>query len=123
MTHRMKSILLLIFCCLTANVLAQKAGDFNGLNTGMGNLYQFSNAKIRSISAESPTDEKGKGGMATLEEGMHSHQARELGVGWKVNPFVRIEAGTTFTLLGGLLVSNRAACVFSQTSRQECAGG
>ncbi|WP_224997866.1 glycoside hydrolase family 172 protein [Cesiribacter sp. SM1] len=83
---------------ISLNMLGQQAGQFNGLHTGMGNLYQLSNAKTRSISPENFTGEPGKGGMATLEEGVHGHQARELGQGWKVNPFIRIEPGTTFTL-------------------------
>ena len=43
--------------------------NFNGLNMGMGNLYQLSDAKTRSISPENYTGEKGKGGMCELENG------------------------------------------------------
>ncbi|AHM62250.1 hypothetical protein D770_20005 [Flammeovirgaceae bacterium 311] len=32
-----------------AEFAGKLAGQFNGLNTGMGNLYQLSNAKTRSI--------------------------------------------------------------------------
>jgi hypothetical protein len=71
---------------------------FNGLDVGMGNLYRLSDAKTRSISPENFTGEPGKGAMATLEEGNAGNVARELGQGWKVNPFVRIEPGETFTL-------------------------
>ena len=39
-----------------------------------------------SVSAENPTGEKGKGGMAT--EGSAAYNARELGQGWKVNPYI-----------------------------------
>jgi len=45
----------------------------------MGNLFRLSTAETRSISPENLTGEKGKGGMATLEEGVHGKQARELG--------------------------------------------
>jgi hypothetical protein len=36
--------------------------------------------------------------MATLDEGSAAHAARDLGQGWKVNPFVVIEPGETFTM-------------------------
>jgi hypothetical protein len=62
----------------------------------LSNLYRVSNAKTRSISPENFTGEKGKGGMAI--EGTASHEARDLGQGWKVNPFIIIEPGKTFTL-------------------------
>lgn len=71
--------LLLIAFLTTAN-----AQDFSGLNTHMGNLYHTSDAKSRSISPENFTGEKGKGGMAKLGEGAASHEARDLGQGWKV---------------------------------------
>ena len=54
------------------------------------------NIRTFSISAENPTGEKGKGGMA--ESGSASWEARELGQGWKVNPFVVIEPGATAVL-------------------------
>ncbi len=62
------------------------------------NLYQLSDAKTRSISPENFTGEKGKGGMATLEEGTAGDAARKLGQGWKVNPYIHIKPGETFTL-------------------------
>ncbi len=85
---------MVIFSIFTSS--AQK--KFDGLNNSLGNLYRLSDAKTRSISPENFTGEKGKGGMATLEEGSAKHAARDLGQGWKVNPFVVIEAGQTFTL-------------------------
>ncbi len=71
---------------------------YNGLNNNLDNLYRLSNAKTRSISPENYTGEKGKGGMATLETGTAKDAARDLGQGWKVNPFINIEAGEIFTL-------------------------
>lgn len=82
------SIFLLAFCMPLA--YAQAAG--------MDSLYQLRDARTRSISPENFTGEKGKGGMAALEEGSAAKAARELGQGWKVNPYVHIEPGTTFTL-------------------------
>jgi hypothetical protein len=95
----MKNKLFLILSVLaTLQLNAQKSGTFNGLEMNMGNLFRLSDAKTRSISPESSTGEPGKGGMTALEQGNARNAARELGQGWKVNPFVHIEAGKTFTL-------------------------
>ncbi|MDN5201481.1 DUF2961 domain-containing protein [Fulvivirgaceae bacterium BMA10] len=64
----------------------------------INNLYMLSNARSRSISPENFTGEKGKGGMIELADGSAQYAARELGKGWKVNPFVIIKPGETFTL-------------------------
>jgi len=64
----------------------------------MSQLYRVKDAETRSISPENFIGEKGKGGMATLEEGTAAKAARELGQGWKVNPYIHIKQGTTFTL-------------------------
>ncbi|MHC4673490.1 MAG: glycoside hydrolase family 172 protein [Planctomycetota bacterium] len=69
---------------------------FNGLHMNMGNLSRLSDAKTRSISPEHFTGEKGKGGMST--NGPAAKAARDLGQGWKVSPFVRINPKQTFTL-------------------------
>jgi hypothetical protein len=89
---------LLIVCiaCLGTLTEAQEAGDFNGLDMHLGNLYRLSNAETRSISPENFTGEKGKGGMAT--EGTGSGPARDLGQGWKVSPSIDVGAKSTFTL-------------------------
>jgi|GEM_PF-422131 len=68
------------------------------LGNNLSNLYRLSDAKTRSISPENFTGEKGKGGMATLEEGSAAAVARELGHGWKVNPYVNIASNSTFVL-------------------------
>ncbi len=87
--------LLVAFCA--AEVYGQDKG-FDGLNMSMGNLHRLSDARTRSISPENFTGEKGKGGMATIGEGSASKAARDLGQGWKVNPYVRIKPGQTFTM-------------------------
>jgi hypothetical protein len=87
-------------------VLAQTQGQssFNGLDMNMGNLYRMSNAQTRSISPENFSGEKGKGGMARLEDKAErnkanaSDAARDLGQTWKVNPFIIIKPGETLTL-------------------------
>ena len=70
--------------------------DFNGLGLNLGNLSRLSRAKTRSISPENFTGEKGKGGMST--DGPAAKNARDLGQGWKVSPYVRIEPGQVFEL-------------------------
>jgi hypothetical protein len=77
---------------------------FNGLEMNMGNLYRTSDAKTRSISPENFTGEKGKGGMANPADkdkpnvANAANAARDLGQGWKVNPWVDIKPGQIFTL-------------------------
>src|SRR5699024_8076376 len=92
------SIILLLFSLLFLFVDTYAQETFNGLNTHLNNLYRVSDAETRSITPENPTGEKGKGGMATLEEGNAAHAAQDLGQGWKVNPYIFIEPGETFVL-------------------------
>ncbi|MCW0481599.1 glycoside hydrolase family 172 protein [Gaoshiqia sediminis] len=93
---------LLLICCMAFEVFAQ--GSFNGLDMNMGNLYRLSDAETRSISPENFTGEMGKGGMAKPSDSDQRnvanahHAARDLGQGWKVNPFIIIKPGETFTL-------------------------
>ncbi|WP_428937631.1 glycoside hydrolase family 172 protein [Fontivita pretiosa] len=66
------------------------------LFSDIASIWRLSAVKSRSISPENFTGEKGKGAMAT--EGTGKQCARELGVGWKISPSVRIEPHQTFTL-------------------------
>lgn len=93
-------VLLIGFCSY-----AQQPGKFNGLDMNLGNLSRLSDAKTRSISPENFTGEKGKGGMAdpVKSKGQRNvanaaNEARDLGLGWKVNPFIIINPGETFTI-------------------------
>ena len=92
--------LMLGFCSF-----AQQPKKFDGLDMNMGNLSRLSDAQTRSISPENFTGEKGKGGMAdpVKQKGQRnvanaSHAARDLGQGWKVNPYIIINPGETFTI-------------------------
>jgi hypothetical protein len=99
----MKNLVLLFAICFYA-LTSFSQTKFNGLEMNMGNLYRMSDAKTRSISPENFTGEKGKGGMAKLEDkdirnkANAANAARDLGQGWKVNPFIIIKPGETFTL-------------------------
>ena len=53
-------------------------------------------ARSFSVSPENITGEKGKGGMAI--EGSASDAAKELGQGWKVNPYFVSQPGETLVL-------------------------
>ncbi|MCE5248603.1 DUF2961 domain-containing protein [bacterium] len=64
----------------------------------LGNLARLSKARTRSISPENLTGEKGKAGMAKVGDGTASNAARDLGQGWKVNPYIHIKPSETFTL-------------------------
>ena len=95
-----------LFLCLHAFAIGLFSQNraFDGLEMNMGNLYRLSNAETRSISPENFTGEKGKGGMATPDPNAPRNTAnatyasRDLGQGWKVNPFVTILPGETFTM-------------------------
>ena len=59
-------------------------------------LSQLTSYQSRSVCAENPTGEKGRGGMAT--EGTGAHAARDLGQGWKVSPSLSLTAHSVTTL-------------------------
>jgi hypothetical protein len=71
---------------------------FDGIDVHLGNLSYLSNARSRSLSAENPKGEKGKGAMCELKDGYSRNAARDLGKGWKVNPFIDIKPHETFTI-------------------------
>jgi hypothetical protein len=68
------------------------------LENGLSNLTRLSDAKTRSISPENYTGAVGQGGSIELEDGFAKIAARDLGKGWKVNPFIEIEAGKTWEI-------------------------
>jgi hypothetical protein len=100
----MKRNLFTLLLTFLMTLSAASQGKFNGLEMNMGNLYRLSDAKTRSISPENLTGEKGKGGMADPSDkdkpnvANAFNAARDLGQGWKVNPYVRIKPGETFTM-------------------------
>ena len=69
---------------------------FDGLQMNPATLPLLSNARTRSISAENPNGEKGKGGLA--QTGTQAQQARNLGVGWKISPFQEAKPHETIVL-------------------------
>lgn len=95
----------LIFLALSLLMITGwSQNSFNGLDMNMGNLYRLSDAKTRSISPENFSGKKGEAGMANPADKDRPNTAnayraaRDLGQGWKVNPYVRINPGETFTM-------------------------
>jgi hypothetical protein len=95
------SFILLLLSALITNAQTK----FDGLDMNLSNLSRLSDAKTRSISPENFTGEKGKGALADpiKQKGQRNvanaaNEADELGVGWKVNPFIIINSKETFTI-------------------------
>ena len=75
--------------------------SFDGLNCHMGNIFELSDAKTRSISAEHKTGEKGGGGredVSRAKDGTPTGPARDLGLGWKTRPSESVEPGQILEL-------------------------
>ncbi len=100
----MKRNLLALCLIIFILPLSWSQSGFNGLEMNMGNLYRLSDAKTRSISPENFTGGKGKGAMADPADKDKPNvanawnAARDLGQGWKVNPYIIIKPGETYTL-------------------------
>ena len=61
-------------------------------------ISNLSDAETRSISPENITGEPGKGAMTPLEQGTAKYAARDLGDGWKVNPYLLMPPGEVTVL-------------------------
>ena len=64
----------------------------------LNNLTRKKDIRTFSVSPENLTGAKGEGGKAQLGEGSASNAARDLGQGWKVNPYLVLEGGETAVL-------------------------
>jgi hypothetical protein len=64
----------------------------------VSDLYLITDGQSRSISPENRTGAKGDGSRVKLENGSAREAARELGDGWKVNPFINIKPGERVVL-------------------------
>ncbi|MCQ2142985.1 MAG: DUF2961 domain-containing protein [Bacteroidales bacterium] len=100
----MKINRLLSIVALGALTLCASAQDFNGLDMNLGNLSRLSKAETRSICPENFTGGKGEAAKAKVElpntrnVNNASWAARDLGDGWKVNPYIIIDAGQEITI-------------------------
>jgi hypothetical protein len=70
------------------------------MNLFFDTLWQRQDAESRSITAENPAGERGKGAMAVPPEwkGEGWNAARELGQGWKVRPCITLEKNSLTTI-------------------------
>ena len=99
-----KGILILVAFLAGVFAFAQESGKFNGLDMNLSNLSLLSDARSRSVSPENFTGEKGKGGMSDpaskgqRNKANSADAARDLGIGWKINPFIIINGGETITI-------------------------
>lgn len=64
----------------------------------ISNIARMEKKISRSISPENPRGEKGGGALCSLENGSAREAARDLGTGWKVNPFMVIGPMESYTL-------------------------
>lgn len=94
-----------LFVLVLCTVVVSAQSRFDGLDMNLSNLSRLSDAKTRSISPENFTGAKGKGALAdpVKQKGQRNvanaaNEADELGVGWKVNPFIIINPNETFTI-------------------------
>ena len=84
---------------------ANQAGPLTGTaQSGLATLALLDHSQTRSISAENLTGQKGQGGMAIPnpaepKPAASARAADTLGQGWKVKPFLRVNAGETVTLM------------------------
>ncbi|MDG3006132.1 glycoside hydrolase family 172 protein [Paludisphaera mucosa] len=75
-----------------------------GWNQGLAALPHLGSTRSRAITAENPTGEKARGGMAVPDPTekkfpASGRAADKLGQGWKVRPFLRVDRGATATLM------------------------
>lgn len=85
----------------------------------MDGISRLSGLQSRSICAENPTGEKGKGGMAT--EGTGANAARDLGRGWKVSPSLNLKAHSV-TVLADITGEGAPRRIHAASARQGRAG-
>ena len=88
----------------TSSAPASVCDAYIGLQPGLGSLPLLGRGRTRSISAENPTGEKGKGGMAIPhpnepKPAASARAADDLGQDWKVRPFIRLNAHETAVLM------------------------
>jgi hypothetical protein len=73
------------------------------MDAGLGTLPLLTKSESRMVSPENPTGEKGKGAMAIPNPAdpdlAFSNAALDLGQGWKVRPFVKVQPHSTITIM------------------------
>ncbi len=104
----LENLCVFIECGLLATLLMlpsfAQSPSFSSSFGGLDTLPLLGKERTRSVSAENPTGEKGMGGMAIPDPfepkpPAAGRAADDLGQGWKVRPFLRINAGETAVLM------------------------
>jgi len=85
---------LLVCAALVAPATAQPTAPAGALTS----LFLLSDAKSREIGPENLTGQPGMGGRTELKDGSAKYAAKDLGRGWKVNPYIVVPPGKTITL-------------------------
>ena len=68
------------------------------LFNSMSSIARMSDSVTRSISPENLSGQSGMGARVPLEEGSARNAARDLGTGWKVNPYLVLAPGSVTTI-------------------------
>jgi hypothetical protein len=85
--------------CYVSHAQAQeKAASDADVVPSIHSAFLISHAKSHSASPENVTGLRGQGGKADLQTGSARVAAKDLGVGWKVNPYAEVSAGSTYTV-------------------------
>ena len=93
------------FSLLLTSVAFSQSGGLGGMSdTGLGSLANLNpETQSRMISPENPTGERGKGAMTTPNPAdpdlAFSAAASDLGQGWKVRPFIKVQPHGTTTIM------------------------
>ena len=88
------------------------------MTTNLSNLFMLSENISRSISAENPHGEKGKGAMEIPAD--EANPAFDLGRGWKVRPCIQISSGETYEIAhieGPAMIKSMWMTCFPEASR------
>jgi hypothetical protein len=87
--------------CLAVAAVTRTAGYQEGLAASLAILTPH--VESRMVSPEKPTGEKGKGAMRTPDptnpDPAFSAFASDLGQGWKVRPFIKVQARSTVVIM------------------------
>src|SRR5262245_48921795 len=94
----MRATVIALFSALSLAGCALPAAEPVLPVSGVNSLFLMTGAQSRSISPENLTGEKGMGGRTPAEQGSAKVAASKLGLGWKVNPYINIAPGASFTM-------------------------
>lgn len=86
------------------NTYSQVVGPRGGIDVGLASLPNVDpGAQSRMVSPENPTGDKGNGAMAAPDPNNpdlgFSAAATDLGQGWKVRPFIKLQPHSTTTIM------------------------